>query len=195
MQFKYGLRGGQTSNIQIPDIQINHKELNDLYPEMGTHHRLQDINDEAIYIPSRFERSGNKSARPSIIPIDSELKTLLVKYLRQRPPINHSYLFVRNGNGNNITTNYLTESVWKPAFHPTYSETDKFESVTSHYARHRFNTYWKKEQDINREYLNYMRGDGKEDPNYPDSISTYVHTYYNDISDLYLSKIYKFDII
>lgn len=194
-QFKYGSRGGQICNIEIPEIQINHEELNDLYPEMGTHPQLQDIDDEVIYFPPRSEKPGNKSEKPIILPIDLELKALLIRYLGQRPPINDSWLFVNNGSGNKLTTDYLTTSMWKPAFHPEYDETDEFEPVTSHYARHRFATYWKKEMDINREYLNYMRGDKANQPNYSDSIDKYVHTYYSDIVDLYMSNIYKFNVV
>ena len=195
-QFKFGVRSGQLTNVKLSEIKIDHSGLNELYPELGTHTRFRDIEEDAIYFVPTDVRAGGKSKRPIVMPIDHELRRILIRYLRQRPPIDESWLFVNNSTGNQLNTDYLTRSIWKPAFHPKYSETDEFIGVTSHYGRHRFTTYWKKEIGIKPEYVQYMRGD-KQDKSLNggyDILENYVHTYYSDIKDIYLSNIYKFGI-
>lgn len=49
--------------------------------------------------------------------------------------------------------------VWKRHFHPKYEEIQQHRAVTSHYGRHRFTTFWRVEEDVNRELTKYMRGD------------------------------------
>lgn len=193
-QFKFGLRGGQLSNIMISEVQIQHEEINDLYPRLGTHHRLQKIDEEdIIYFAPWHERPGGKSKRPIVMPIDTETKNILIKYLRQRPPIDKPWLFLKNSTGKKFTTEYLTRAIWKPAFHPEYAETEEFNAVTSHYARHRFNTYWIKEVGLNRELAKYMRGDKQDSlrPESQDALDHYIHTYFTDIKTKYLSNIFK----
>lgn len=195
-QFKYGIRGSQVCHIQLPEVKIEHEGLNELYPSLGTHSRIRDIDGDVIYFPSRDETPGVKSERPTVMPIDRETRQLFVKYLRQRPPVDSSWLFVSNATGNQLRTDYLNRRIWKPVFHPEYSETENFRSVTSHYARHKFATYWKKKIDLNRELLKYMRGDkhGEIKDDESDALDRYVHTYYEDIKDVYLSNIYKFNL-
>ncbi len=195
-QLKHGLRGGQAGIIQLQDVKLNHEEINDLYSELGTHQRLSDIDDEAIYYPPSTERQGGKSKRPIVLPVDNELKRLLVRYLRQRPPVEEPWLFLNPATCGKISTQYSNQRFWKGAFHPTYSETEMHRPVTSHYGRHWFNTYWKKNIDINSEYLKYIRGDkqGELSSDSQDVIYTYIHTYYSDIRDLYLRNIFKFGI-
>lgn len=195
-QLKYGLRSGQVSNIHKSDVRIEHEELNDLYPELGTHPRIDGFDDDVIYFPPTFEREGVKSKRPIVMPIDKELRPLLVTYLRQRPPIDDPYLFLNNSNGNQLNNNYLNRVIWKPNFHPEYAETEVYDSATSHYARHRFTTYWRKKIDANPELINYMRGarQSELETGSPDVLNDYVHTYYSDIDELYLNHIYMFNI-
>lgn len=195
-QFKYGIRGGQVCRIKLKDVKLNHEGISELYPELGSHERIAKFEDDVIFFPHRDIRPGVKSARPSVVPIDAELKRILVQYLRQRPPVDSTWLFLKNSSASQFDTEYVNNTMWKPAFHPKYEETDQFRPITSHYARHRYTTYWRNEHDLKREYLKYLRGDkqGEFDGDQSDALDSYVHTYYSDISDLYLSKIYKFSI-
>ena len=86
--------------------------------------------------------------------------------------------------------------VWTDAFHPKYAETDDHRAVTSHFGRHRFTTYWRVGQDLNRELVKYMRGDTPGSGNIEDrgAIDHYIHTYYADIEPIYRENIYKLDI-
>jgi integrase/recombinase XerD len=80
--------------------------------------------------------------------------------------------------------------VWKNAFHPEYAETDEYKSVTSHFGRHRFSTWWRVQQDVNRELVKYMRGD-KLGSDSREAIDTYLHTLFEDIEELYRENIYR----
>lgn len=195
-QFKFGLRAGQLSNLQIEEIFIDHEEISDLYPEMGTHPMITEFEEDVIYYIPTTERPGGKSQRPIVMPIDREVRHLLIRYLRQRPTVQEPWLFVNNSSGNQLSTDYIRRKMWHKAFHPEYSETEKYAAVGSHYGRHRFVTYWRKEVDIPEELVNYMRGDKNTKTNLESSHSmeNYIHRYYQDIKDVYLSDIYRFDL-
>jgi len=194
-QFKYGLRGGQVCAVKIPEVNIHHDGLKDLYPTLGTHRRVCDFDCDVVYFPTRDEQPGVKSERPTVMPIGTETRKILIKYLRQRPPVDEPWLFVSNSNGEKLNTDKINKYMWKPAFHPKYEETDQFQSVTSHYARHRFATYWRKEVGMNPELIKYMRGDKQgELEDKPDVLDDYIHTYFDDIKNKYLSGIYQFGL-
>lgn len=196
VQFKYGKRSGQVSNIQIPDIQLSHDGLSELHPTLGSHHRLDDIDCPAIYIPSRYERPGNKSEKSIVMPIDAETEQLFVQYLRIRPPTEKPWLFINPSNFNQLNPEYINSKIWHTHFRPEYDSTDVFKPVSSHYGRHRFNTFWQKERDIKDEYLKYMRGDeGTESMRNGADFYDYVHTYFGDVKDVYLSQIYKLNLV
>lgn len=82
---------------------------------------------------------------------------------------------------------------WKQAFHPEYAETDDYRPVTSHYGRHYFATYFRKDEQVSRELIQYMRGDvvGGNALGDRAAIDNYLHAYYEDIEGMYRSKIYK----
>ena len=77
--------------------------------------------------------------------------------------------------------------VWKGGFHPEYAETDEHRVVTSHYGRHRFTTHWTVAQDLNRELVEYMRGDtpGSAEIGERGAIDEYIHSYYADVEGVY----------
>jgi len=195
-QLKHGSRAGQTSNLQLQDLQLNHNGLKEMYPDLGTHSRLDNIDDDVIYYAPFQEREGGKSKRPTVMPVDQELKRVLIRYLQQRPPVNERWVFINPVSCRKIRTDYANKRFWKESFHPEYKETKIYRPVTSHFARHRFNTYWGTEIDIKSECLKYMRGDKKREltTKGSDAMHAYIHTYYPDIKDQYLRDIYKFNI-
>jgi integrase/recombinase XerD len=194
LQFKLGLRAGEVSNIQLGDISLENDEIQRHYPEMGSERRLED-RPNAIYVPSGNERPGNKSRRPRVLPLDDELRRLLVRYLLVRPENGEPWLFLSDKSHTKINKKTVNK-VWKDAFHPEYAETEKYRPVTSHFGRHRFSTWWRVEQDMNRELVKYMRGDkpGSASAKSREAIDAYLHTYYEDIRDVYLENIYKIGI-
>jgi len=200
-QAKLGLRGGATANVRIEDLHINNSQLQRFYPELGSNEMLNG-NENAIYIPPKPDtglplqgRSGNKSRRPRILPLDHELRRLLTRYLLIRPDTGTPWLFLSKQKHNKLN-NEAVNNIWIDAFHPEYEETDQHRGITSHYGRHWFTTYWRIEQDVNRELIKYMRGDKNNSSlqNRRSAIDDYIHIYYEDIEELYRSQIFSLDL-
>jgi integrase/recombinase XerD len=187
-QLKLGLRVGELRNIQLQDIHLEYPALKRHYPSLGTHPRICD-HPNAIYIPGKDERSGNKSAVPRILPLDEELQQAFAQYLRIRPTCVDAWFFVSKY-FSRIDLNTINEA-WKGAFHPAYAESDEYRAVTSHFGRHYFTSYWRKEQDLPKELVQYMRGDRLGEPESADSwMHHYLHVYYEDIEERYRNDIY-----
>jgi integrase/recombinase XerD len=188
-----GIRAQEACNIELSELNIQHDELKQQYPELGTHDRLPDGVD-AIYFPTRYDREGNKSKNERIMPIPDELKVALVRYLMVRPDNGKPWLLLSHTRHNQMGNSKINE-IWKDYFHPQYKygDDEKYDSITSHFGRHYFTTWFKKEKDWNRELVKYMRGDsikGKDG----DSLDDYVHPYFEDIRERYLEEIYKFGL-
>lgn len=194
VQLKLGLRATEVCNIQLQDIDIQHSALRKHYPEMGTNPML-DGHENAVYVPSRHEREGNKSKRPRILPLDDELRRALIRYLLVRPTDDEPWLFLSLSNHCRLTRDTVNDA-WKDAFRPEYDETDEHRAITSHFGRHYFTTFWRVEQDLSRELVQYMRGDkpGNQPRGRQDAIDVYLHTYYEDIEQAYRENIYKLNI-
>lgn len=190
-QLKLGLRAGEVVNLRIGDFSLEKTEVREHFPEMGSHPRL-DGRLNAIYIAPRFERDGNKSRRPRVLPLDEEMQRVLLRYLLIRPDNGEPWLFLSQKSHSQLTPKRVNE-VWKKEFRPEYGETDLYKPVRSHYGRHRFTTYWRINQDTNSELVGYMRGDkeGSGDVSNPSAMDDYLHTYYPDIEQIYRERIFR----
>ena len=191
-QLKLGLRAGEVCNIQLQDINISHENLEDHYPDIGTHREVKD-RPNSIYIPSREKREGNKSTTDRVLPLDDEVRRVLIDYLLIRPDgMDEPWIFLTTGDNIQLRVKQFSD-IWKPYFHPEYAETEQYREITSHFGRHYFTTYWRVTQDMNEKYVQYMRGDSTE--NSPGSngksITSYLHTYYEDIEEEYRDSIYR----
>ena len=191
-QFKLGLRASEVSNIKLRDITMENTEIQRHYPEMGTEARL-DGRENAIYIPPGTERPRNKSGRARMLPLDGELRRLLARYLLVRPANGEPWLFLSDTSHSKMD-HKAVNVVWKNEFYPEYAETEEYRPITSHFGRHRFSTWWSVQQDVNRELVKYMRGDSVEKGSMHEPIDSYLHTYYEDIEDLYRENIYRLGI-
>lgn len=191
-QLKLGLRATELCNIKISEVTIENAELRRHYPEMGSHEALNGLKN-AIYIP--HDRDGNKSRRPRVLPFDDELRRVLLRYLLTRPDTGAEWLFLSHTTYAQMHREYVAD-IWEDAFQPEYQETDQHAAVTSHFGRHRFTTYWRVEQDLNRELVKYMRGDTPGAGNIDErgAIDEYIHTYYEDIEPMYRENIFKLRI-
>jgi integrase/recombinase XerD len=192
LQFKLGLRAGETANIKLSDIGIDNAEVKHHYPSLGTADRLADRSN-VIYIPPGKERPGNKSGRARMLPLDDEVRRLLVQYLLIRPQNGEPWLFLSQRTHTKMDHKGINK-VWKKELHPEYDETEEHRPITSHFGRHRFTTWWKVQQDVNRELVKYMRGDSVEKGSMEEPIDAYLHTYYEDIEALYRENIYRLGI-
>lgn len=192
IQLKLGLRAGETANIQLADVDIRNAELREHYPELGSNTML-DGRENAVCIPQ--DRAGNKSKRPRVLPLDDETRRVFLRYLLARPDVDEPWLFLSPERNEQLRPRDVND-VWKAHFQPEYAETDEHRAITSHFGRHRFTTFWRVEQDVSRELVKYMRGDkaGAGVGEDRGGIDHYLHTYFEDIEDLYRENIYRLGV-
>lgn len=191
-QLKLGLRVGELTNIQLQDVNLQAPAIEKQYPELGTHKCIAD-RPNAVYIPSKHERDGNKSSVSRILPLDDELQRVLRRYLQVRPTWIDTWLFLSKEDGPADVK--AVNEAWKTVFHPEYAETPEYRAITSHFGRHYFTTFWRKEQQLSQELVQYMRGDKVGNP--ADDVSCmhhYLHAYYEDIEERYRQDIYTLGI-
>ncbi|MFD1588093.1 tyrosine-type recombinase/integrase [Halorientalis brevis] len=188
LQLKLGLRATELCNLRLSDLCLEHDELNRHYESLGECAVLEN-RQNAVYIP--HDRDGNKSPCPRILPLDNEVRRIVSRYLLLRPTRDTPEIFLSKARHLPLNKQAVND-VWKETFHPTYSETDEYRAVTSHFGRHRFTTYWRVEQGMNRELIKYMRGDrfGSTQADDRASIHDYIHTYYEDIEPIYRDQIF-----
>lgn len=193
---KLGLRGSEVRNIQLRELSLTNEDVREHYPEMGTASPLEG-RPNAIYIPPSSERENNKSKRPRVLPLDRDLQRAILQYLLIRPDNGEPWLFLSQTNHGQIKDTKDISRAWKETF-PEYRETATRKGIESHYGRHRFTTWWRVEKDVNRDLVKYMRGDKANTMAYGngslDAIDKYIHTYYEDIEELYRDDIYKLNI-
>jgi integrase len=191
IQLKTGLRAGEVCNLRISELHISHRELQQQYPDLGSHPALQD-HDDVIYIPA--DRDGNKSSNPRLIPIDDELRWLLLRHLLTRPQVDEPWVFLSRRTFTQLAPQGANKE-WKTAFHPQYAETDEHVAITSHYGRHWFSSFWRLTEGMEREHIQYLRGDLVQPlDDFPDAIDDYLHPTYNLIESTYRDDIFKLDI-
>ncbi|WP_123538190.1 tyrosine-type recombinase/integrase [Halosimplex salinum] len=188
LQLKLGLRATEVCNLQLADIALDHSDLTEHYPELGSNPYLAD-HENTIFIP--HDRDGNKSPRPRLLPLDADLRSVLRRYLLIRPDTGGPHVFLSQSRHEPLQKEDVN-TVWKDAFHPAYAETEHHRAVTSHYGRHYFTTYWRVQQDLNRELIRYMRGDaaGAVSIQERGGIDEYIHTYYEDIAEIYRERMF-----
>jgi len=193
-QLKLGMRAGAICNSKLKDVSIQHPGIEESYLELGTHPQVRDY-ENAIYIPPADERDGNKSKRGRVLPLDDEMRQLLVQWLLVRPDNGEPWLFLSDQRHDQLWPTTVNDA-WKTGFHPKYAETEHHEAVTSHFGRHWFSSFWRIDQDLNRELVKYMRGDAIGDAavDYGEAIDVYLHTYYDDIEDIYRESVFKLGI-
>jgi integrase/recombinase XerD len=193
LQLKLGLRATEVCNIKLSELHIQNSDVLDHYGGMGTARGLQGRKN-ALYIP--HDRDGNKSRRPRLLPFDDELRSVLVRYLLIRPDNGEPWLFLSKNARQQLRKKAVNKDVWKANFHPEYAETDDHRAITSHFGRHYFTTFWRVEKDMNREKIKYMRGDTAGSATLSDmgAIDEYIHTYFEDIEEVYREQIFKLNV-
>jgi len=188
VQLKLGLRATEVCNLVIGELDIADEELRRHYTTLGDHWMLED-RPNAVYIP--HDRYGNKSGRPRVLPIDTELQDVLTRYLLIRPDNGSPWVFLSK-KGHQMRRKDINR-IWRHTFHPELAETDQYRSVLSHYGRHRFTTFWRVQRDLSRPLVKYLRGDRSDSESITerDGIDEYIHTYYEDIEPIFRREIYQ----
>ncbi|RLM62390.1 site-specific integrase, partial [Halorubrum sp. Atlit-26R] len=190
MGLKLGMRQGEIRNVKLKDIHIENAELQKHYSALGSHDRLDDYSN-AIYIPSRYKRPGNKSENPRILPLDEEMRQVLTQYLLIRPDCGESWVFLSQTHHERIRDKDGINRHWREQIRPQIEADDHQKDLTSHFGRHWFSTFWKIHQGVEKEYVQYMRGDEIGDGKDEESLDEYLHAYYPDIEQRYRDEIYK----
>lgn len=190
IQLKLGLRASEVTNIKLSEIHITSSELRDHYDELGTHPQLNG-RPNAVYIP--HDRDQNKSKRPRVLPLDDELRRILLQYLLCRPDNGSSWLFLSKSGGKKMDHTNIND-VWKKYFRPEYGPTEEYRGVSSHYGRHRFTTWFRIDKKWQRDRLKYLRGDIQSDGEIKptqEAIDAYIHARYEKIEDEFRRDLYK----
>lgn len=120
------------------------------------------------------------------------MRRLLIQWLLIRPDNGEPYIFLSDSGHTQMGRGTINR-IWKQWFPEEYlNDTEQYAAISSHYGRHRFSTYWE-HQGISREFLKYMCGDKttKDSIDDSDAVNDYLHTYYEDIEEVYREQIFK----
>ncbi|MCU4717912.1 tyrosine-type recombinase/integrase [Halapricum hydrolyticum] len=193
---KTGIRAGELCNLDQRDLNLTDD------PRDGMTVRPQlDGRPDSLYVsatPSRgsqtngeHRRASNKRQRDTVIPVDPELRDVLVKWLAVRPdPVSEAKpLFTGTSDnwGRRITTDMVHHTVEAHArdvgwYHDGAGAAD---NVTPHYFRHFFTTHLR-DRTGDRGIVKYLRGDVAQD-----IIDTYTHDWGSRVRDVYEQHIYQ----
>lgn len=195
---KTGVRVGELCNLDLRDVNIGSDSVvraYDVHPRgaLAEHERSLYVSAEPTRggVVNGEERSAsNKRQRDTVIPIDDELRAVLVRWLSIRPdsPSPARPLFVSTREwGRRLTPNMVRGIVQNHATaQGWYAEGgDPEENVTPHYFRHFFTTHLR-DRTGDRGIVKYLRGDVAED-----IIDTYTHNWGDRVRNTYEREIYQ----
>jgi len=193
---KTGIRAGELCNLDQRDLNLTDD------PRNGVTVRPQlEGRPDSLYVsatPTRgsqtngeHRRASNKRQRDTVIPVDSELRNVLTRWLAVRPDSisNANPLFTGTADnwGRRITTDMVHHTVTSHAsdagwYHDGAGAAD---NVTPHYFRHFFTTHLR-DRTGDRGIVKYLRGDVAQD-----IIDTYTHDWGSRVRDVYEQHIYQ----
>jgi site-specific recombinase XerD len=194
---KTGMRVGELCNLDLQDIHLDHEAKT----ELNASPRVQIAGrPDSVYVSEQpsfgsvvngeQRTASNKRKRPTVIPIDEELKGTLVRWLAIRPdPVSDSEpLFVntREQWGERIApkdVRYIVEQHARDAGWYR-SGGGASENVTPHYFRHFFTTHLR-DATGDRGIVKYLRGDVADD-----IIDPYTHNWGGRVREVYEANIY-----
>ncbi|MFC6906469.1 tyrosine-type recombinase/integrase [Halalkalicoccus tibetensis] len=194
---KTGMRAGELCNLDLRDVHLTTDAI-----EIGVDPRPQlHGKPDSIYVspePARGtvvngeERTAsNKRRRPTVIPVDDELRETLVRWLAVRPDPRSSaepfFCSTAGQWGERVTPQTVHHTVERHARDRGWYRTGggASENVTPHYFRHFFTTYLRG-QTGERGIVKYLRGDVADDV-----IDTYTHNWGDRVRETYEANIYR----
>ncbi|MEF8772242.1 tyrosine-type recombinase/integrase [Halodesulfurarchaeum sp.] len=193
---KTGMRAGEACNLDLRDVSITEATI----PTGGVRPQLADrpnslfVSDQpkqGTVINGETRAMSNKRQRETVIPIDAELRRVLIKWLAIRPDTTSPAepLFVNTGRkwGDRLTGNDIHHLVTSRAadFGWYESGAGAGENVTPHYFRHFFTTHLR-DRTGDRGIVKYLRGDVATDV-----IDTYTHNWGDRVRDVYEANMYS----
>lgn len=204
---KTGIRNGEAVNLDLRDLNIDHKLSDQLLP---TPRNEIKSDPDTLYIDSdvskgnevngRLRTASNKRKRSTKIPIDEELKSVLIYWLIARPPTicPANPLFVRT-NGKSAGDRHSEDSLkwvmrkWAEDQGWYKKGAGERNNVTAQHCRHFFTTHMRRrinDDEIGGNEAKYfvkgIRGDTGGDV-----IDTYTQNWGNYVRQAYKNNIYS----
>ncbi len=196
---KTGIRVGELCNLDIRDVALDDSDVAAAF-DVSTRPQL-DTRPDSLYVDSEPARgmrtngeertASNKRKRPTVIPIDAELKVELKRWLEIRPdsqsPAEPLFVYTTGEWGQRLTPRAVRSVVGTHAREMGWYETggDAAENVTPHYFRHFFTTHLR-DRTGDRGIVKYLRGDVADD-----IIDTYTHNWGDQVKETYEAHIYS----
>ena len=195
---KTGIRVGECCNLDLRDVYLDDPEIKTAF-SVSPRGAL-DGRPDSIYVASEPSRgatynderrsASNKRKRPTVIPVDTELKRLLKTWLAIRPDTTLAAepLFVSTDEwGRRATPSMVRNIVTKRAREQGWYRAggSAEENVTPHYFRHFFTTHLR-DRTGDRGIVKYLRGDVATD-----IIDTYTHNWGDRVRTVYEENIYQ----
>ncbi len=195
---KTGMRAGELCNLDLRDLHLTTDVIEiDIEPRPEVHGK-----PDSIYVSPEPARghvvndekrtASNKRRRPTVVPVDAELRDTLVRWLAIRPdprsPAEPLFMGTSSHWGARITPQTVHHIVERHARERDWYRTGggASENVTPHYFRHFFTTHLRG-QTGERGVVKYLRGDVADDV-----IDTYTHNWGDDVRETYEENIYRF---
>lgn len=200
---KTGIRAGELVNIDMRDIHLDHRWAREHFP--NCREKLENRPD-TLYIAPRSEmkvgnvvngeerKDPNKRKRGTYIPIDKELKAVILLWLAIRPPSRspaNPFLTLTTGgsttiSGDRLRTSYVWDKVTDWAAEQGWWSSDATleTNVSPHYFRHYFRTIFGKLAG-DELLVKYLRGDKDG------AMDEYMHYWGDNVREPYLESIYK----
>lgn len=203
---KTGLRISEAANLDYRDIYLDHP----INEEMPTPREELTNKQDTLYVDSsisegeihngELRENSNKPNSYRAIPIDDELKDVLVWYIAMSPPSpSPAEPLFRKGQrvtGERPTAKTLRERIFNPwAKANGWYDPKRSDRVTPHWCRHWFTTMLRRRIEPHEvkvgtveDYIKGLRGDTGDDV-----IETYTHNWGNNqwMRDAYINNIPK----
>ncbi|MFW6458514.1 MAG: tyrosine-type recombinase/integrase [Halodesulfurarchaeum sp.] len=193
---KTGMRAGEACNLDLRDLSLGETPI-----QTGPVRPQLEGRPNTIYVsnePTRgaehngeIRKMSNKRKRETVIPIDEELQSVLVRWLAIRPdtpsPANPLFTSTERNWGSRLTGNDVHHLVTSRARDRGWYESGAGagENVTPHYFRHFFTTHLR-DRTGDRGIVKYLRGDVATDV-----IDTYTHNWGDRVREVYERNIYS----
>ena len=200
---KTGIRAGELVNIDMRDVHLDHHWAREHFPECRE--KLENRPD-TLYIAPRSEmavgnvingeerKDPNKRRRGTYIPIDNELKSVMLLWLAIRPPSRSPaepfFTLMIGGKptipGDRLRSDYVWQKItdWTEEQGWWSSDATLETNVSPHYFRHYFRTIFGR-QCGDELLVKHLRGDSG------DTMDDYMHYWGDNVREPYLQSIYK----
>ncbi|GAA0200484.1 tyrosine-type recombinase/integrase [Haladaptatus pallidirubidus] len=195
---KTGMRVGEVSNLDLQDVNLADEDARGAY-SLGERPSL-DGRPDSIFVAANAVRgqaingeertASNKRKRETIVPVDDELRRVLVRWLAIRPdaqsPAEPLFVSTSGNWGKRLTPKMIRNIVERHARERGWYRTGggAEENVTPHYFRHFFTTHLR-DRTGDRGIVKYLRGDVASD-----IIDTYTHNWGDRVREVYEANIY-----